>query len=194
MHLSLEELLEVRAGRGPREAAQHAATCPSCAEELAGLVAIRAALVQLPAQVPGRDLFPAVLQRWEAERGWRPWRRTAAAVAGLALVVAAAVAAWGGIAAWREARTVRRAQALLLRSAALERELGRYRSGNVLSGRAARTVMEIEDRLARIDGRLARVRPSRVPTHDTLELWQQRVQLLDALVAVHAARHTYAGL
>jgi hypothetical protein len=194
MHLSLEELLEVRAGSGPRDAVEHAASCARCAEELAALRKIHAALTQLPAEAPRRDLFPAVLAQWEAERSHRRWLHLARAVASLAAVVAVAAAVRGGIVAWREAQTVRAAHALLLRSEALERELGSYRSGSVLSGRAARTVMEIEDRLALVDGQLAQLRHSRVPPREALRLWEQRVQLLDALVELHATRGTYAGL
>jgi hypothetical protein len=55
-------------------------------------------------------------------------------------------------------------------------------------------VVEIEDRIAVIDARLAQLRDRRAPSVDTVALWRERVTLLDALVAMHATPQDYIGL
>lgn len=194
MHLSVEELLDVRDGTAESIATRHAAECPACAAELARLREVQARLAELPEEHPERDVFPALLERLEIERWRRRWSRIGWAAAGFALVVTLAAGVRGGLEAWHEAKIARATSALVAQSEELESELRSYRSGNVLSGRTARNVMEIEDRIAVIDARLSQLQRSGAPSADAVDLWQQRVMLLDALVDMHTTRQAYVGL
>ena len=82
-------------------------------------------------------------------------------------------------------------------SATLEEELQRYGpTGRVMSGRSAALVAELEDRIAVIDGELARVGGSAAQErHDELvTLWHERVTLMQQLVDAHVTRVSYVGL
>jgi len=54
----------------------------------------------------------------------------------------------------------------------------------------------LEDRIAAIDGELARVGPpdSALGPGDLVKLWRQRVDLMQQLVGVHVTRAAYVGL
>ena len=64
----------------------------------------------------------------------------------------------------------------------------------MVNGRTAGTIVQIQDRIALIDAQLGRTGPDRAASLDELELWQERVRLLDALVNVQATRTAYVGL
>jgi uncharacterized protein YdcH (DUF465 family) len=66
-------------------------------------------------------------------------------------------------------------------------------SQRVWSGREAGAVVQLEDSLTALDSRLAR-RVQQQPSQDLVNLWKQRVQLMDALVGVHVTRASYVGL
>jgi hypothetical protein len=63
----------------------------------------------------------------------------------------------------------------------------------VLSGRAAAIVADLEDRITRIDGDLAR-RNREERDAALVQLWQDRVDLMRELVNVRATRARYVGL
>lgn len=194
MHLTIEDLLDVRDGTAGGDAVDHATRCPDCAAELARLDALRVDLANLTEERPSRDLFPAVVERLDVEQWRRRWVRFGWAAAGFALIVTLAAGVRGGREAWQEAKAARATSALVAQSEELEGELRGYRSGNVLSGLTARNVVEIEDRLAVIDARLAQLQRDGAPSPDAVDLWQQRVMLLDALVDMHTTRQAYVGL
>ncbi len=65
-----------------------------------------------------------------------------------------------------------------------------------MSGRSAALVAELEDRIAVIDGELARLGGSAAQLrHDELvKLWQERVTLMQQLFDAHVTRVSYVGL
>src|ERR1051325_4918212 len=82
-------------------------------------------------------------------------------------------------------------------SATLEQQLERVDpDARVMSGTAAALAAALEDRIAAIDGELARVGPpdSAPGPGDLVKLWQQRVDLMQQLVGVHVTRAVYVGL
>jgi hypothetical protein len=85
----------------------------------------------------------------------------------------------------------------MVRSQALESALSTYNpEGRVLDGRTARMAEELEDRIARVDRALEATELLRQQARDQelLQLWRERVGLLDALVDVHLTRASNAGL
>jgi len=82
-------------------------------------------------------------------------------------------------------------------SATLEQQLRAVDpDARVMSGRTAALAAALEDRIAVIDGELARVgSPDAARRADELvKLWQQRVDLMQELVGVHVTRASYVGL
>ena len=85
------------------------------------------------------------------------------------------------------------------RSRALEATLGAYDpEAHVVDGRTSRVASDLEDRIADVDQRAGthvelRARPGTERT-DVMQLWQERVGLLDALVDVHVTRASNVGL
>src|SRR2546425_12593762 len=125
-------------------------------------------------------------------------RRRVRRWSGVGLAAAAAVAGLIVLAPFRprqvDAAELARAKQ---QSATLEEELQRYDpTGRVMSGRSAALVAELEDRIAVIDGELARLGGSAAQRrHDELvKLWQQRVTLMEQLVDAHVTRVSYVGL
>jgi hypothetical protein len=195
MHASLSELLALRDGASLPAAIAHVKQCRACAAELERLVELRDALRALPQQGPGRDLWPAIVEGARADALRRRWLRVGWAVAALALVITAVAGVRGAIEMVREARAAREAHALVAESEQLEVQLRRFeRRDRVMSGLEASLVAELEDRLAVVDARLASAPRRNTPDDQTLNLWGERVRLLDALLDVHRTRAAYAGL
>ena len=84
------------------------------------------------------------------------------------------------------------------RSRALEAAIGAYApDARVLDGRTSRVAADLEDRIADVDRRLERTElagPPGTNGPDVMQLWQERVGLLDALVDVHVTRASNVGL
>jgi hypothetical protein len=194
MHLTLDELLAVRDGDAAPDAAAHAAACPTCRVEVDRLREMQDALRSLPAQRPDQDLWPALRARLDEERFRRRWIRVGWAAASVALMVTLFAGVRGGIEAYAEARLASQTKALVAHSQQLEKELRSYQTSSPMSGWTVNGVVEIEDRIAVIDARLAQLRDRRAPSVDTVALWRERVTLLDALVAMHATPQDYIGL
>ena len=191
MHCTIEDLLSLRANEGSVWARRHIETCDVCRAELDALYQRVAQLKALPALRPSRDRWPAVRDTLRAEKTRR--RRTAAgwgslaAAAGLATLFLASP--FGG------ANT---AQAELTdikeRSATLEGQLasGDFRS-RVMSGWEAAMAAELEDRIAVIDGQLVETgAPVQAPATQVVDLWRQRVDLMERLYSVRRA--AYQGM
>ena len=193
MHCTMDDLLALRAGEASVWARQHADSCATCRAELEGLYQRVAQLKALPARRPARDRWPdvrgaVVAQRRRRRERWGIWTiAAAAAVAGLIVFRPF----WTGNAVGAELTRVKQ------ESATLEQELERYNpDGQVTSGRTAALAAALEDRIAVIDGEL-----TRLGTGDTeagpaelVELWQQRVDLMQQLVSVRVTRAAYMGL
>jgi len=116
-------------------------------------------------------------------------------VAAMAAMVTVVVGVRGSLEAWREAKTAHEVRILIGQSQRLERALRSIDAPNrVVSGRAADTIVDLEDHIASIDAQLTSKGSEGASSPDLVNLWQERVRLLDALVNVEATRVAYAGL
>lgn len=194
MHPTLDELLTIRDDEGDAAVAAHVAECPACAAELARLAALPDALAALPPARPESDFWPVVQAHLEHARFAKRWVRLGWLAAGFAIVVTLAAAVRGGIDAWHEAKVARETGALVAESQDLEGRLRALERGSPLRGRRAGTVLEIEDRIASVDARLAGLGQNAKPTPEVADLWRERVMLLGALVDARAPRTSYIGL
>ena len=178
MHVSLEALLELRDGTTEAAVAEHVAACAECAAELERLQRLRDDLRALAPIAPERDHWPAI-----------------AAAAALAAAVSLVAGVRGTIEAVQEMRVTREVRSLVAESQRLEEALrSSDSSGRVVDGRTVGTIVNLEDRIAVIDSRLAPEGKETLATQDALKLWHERVRLLDALVAVQSTREAYVGL
>ena len=192
-HCTMDDLLALRAGAASVWAREHASECHACRTELDALYQRVARLKALPARTPARDRWPAVRdvvlgERRRRRERWGIWSvAVAATVAALLLVRPFGT---------RRADAAELAR-VKLESATLEQQLGRYNpAARVTSGRAAALAAALEDRIAVIDGELARTSAPGAPVAaaELVKLWQQRVELMQQLMSVHVTRATYVGL
>jgi hypothetical protein len=199
-HLSMEELVALREpGLEPGDAAarEHLQTCLQCRAEMERLHQRVARLKALPALMPARNRWPQVETRLLAER-----RRHRARNAGLAGLAAAASIALGLALSQTSPSPDQLAQnqqiqEAMRRSQALESELSQYNpESRVLDGRTAGIAQELEDRIAQVDRELemADLQDQDARDAQLLQLWRERVGLLDALVDVHVTRASNVGL
>jgi hypothetical protein len=193
MHCTMDDLLALRAGEASVWAREHARVCSACGAELEALYQRVARLRALPLRRSARDRWPVVRDAIRAGR-----RRRRERWGGWSLAAAAAVA---GLVVFRPFWTGQVAGAALARakqeSATLEQQLRQYDpEGRVTSGREAALAAALEDGIAVIDGELARVGPPdpQAGRAALVQLWQQRVDLMQQLVSVRVTRATYVGL
>jgi hypothetical protein len=194
----MEALLSLREpGTEPGGAAarEHLNGCSVCQAELHRLHQRVARLKALPTLRPSRDRWPETAARFRAERLRRRTRQVGFAGLGAAALVALAVTV---VDRPRAVETnPNQINQAMERSQALESALSEYNpEGRVLDGRTARIAQELEDRIARLDRQLEMTELSQKQARDQelLQLWRERVGLLDALVDVHATRASNAGL
>jgi hypothetical protein len=191
----MAELLGIRDGEGTAWARSHAEDCRYCREELDLLYQRAAALRTLPTHRPPRDRWPVVREQVMRERRRGGVRRMTygalALAAGVALVVGVrALDLSVGAPSAAEAEIT----ALMTRSQELETALQRYGTeGRVLSGRAAGIIADLEDRIALVDAGINQVGAGGGPPEQLIGLWQDRVDLMDALVSAHVTRAAYVG-
>jgi Tfp pilus assembly protein PilN len=197
-HLSMEALLGLREPGlepGAATAREHLNQCPLCQAELDRLHQRVARLKALPPLRPGRDRWPETAARYKAERRRR--RSRMAVLTGLATAASLAVVVGIGRMTQPASPTGEELHQTMERSQALENALSAYNpEGRVLDGRTARMAQELEDRIARVDRELeaTELLPQEPPQDQLLQLWRERVGLLDALVDVHVTRASNAGL
>lgn len=199
-HLDMEGLLAVRDGDrsdpGSAAAHRHLEGCSHCQQELERLHQRTARLRALPMLEPGRNQYPMVRGRIALERRITWYRRTAR----LALASAAAVAiAVVGSDLVRPAQldASEQLETAMNRSEMLERTLRDYRpDSRAIDVRTAQLVVELEDRIAEVDSRLSRTASleQNRRLNQQVELWQERVGLMSALVDVHLTKATNVGL
>jgi hypothetical protein len=80
-------------------------------------------------------------------------------------------------------------------SAQLESTLQAYDpEGRVMSGREAEISARLEDQIALLDGRLTQLDIKLAQEALLVDLWRQRVDLMQQLVQVRATRAKYVGL
>jgi hypothetical protein len=200
-HLSMDQLVALRepgVEPGDRAAREHLDGCPVCRDELERLHQRVARLKALPALRPARDRWPAVQAQLAADRRvFRLQRIRRVTFAGLAAAASVALAvSVGGVDGPEPAVASTEISQAMERSRALEEAIEFYNPGaRVLDGRTARVAQEIEDRIAALDHELELLDAS--PSSGEirqLELWRERVGLLDALVDVHVTRASNVGL
>jgi hypothetical protein len=203
MHLSMEQLLSLRepaSEPGQLALREHVASCPTCSAEFDRLHQRTARLKALPVLRPARDMWAPVAARRQAELRARRLQRgvlvglaAAASIAAVALMGPRLMSSPGNDGGVTEA-AIQEAQA---QSASLEQVLDAYNpNGRVLNGRTAGVAQVLEDRIAQVDQRLQAAEMAPEPVvqdEERLDLWRQRVGLMDALVDVHVTRASSVG-
>jgi len=192
MHCTMDELLALRANEGSQWARQHLDTCAECRTELDALYQRIAQLKALPALAPARDRWPTIRARVVAARLSRRRRWAASGLA--AAAVLAGMVVFRGISGQR-AYADELAQAKR-QSASLEAELQGYDpDAHVQSGRTAAMAAALEDRIAAVDAQLSQLNTGPSPVGpQVVQLWQDRVDLMQQLVDVHVTQASYVGL
>ena len=192
-HATTEELLALRDGEGTQWTREHAGSCQPCSRELFRLEQLRARLRALPAFEPPRDRWPVVAEAFRRERRSRRFRAATGLVAAAALTALTFVALRP--APGHQAEDQLALDRAMARSQALEQTLRALSpEQRALSGEAASAVVELQEKLSRIDNELGEPRVWRGSSGRATELWQQRAGVLDALVDVHTTRAAMAGL
>jgi hypothetical protein len=194
MHLTLDQLLAWDEQKSDPAESGHVAGCDLCRDELARLAAVRAQLRHLAVEPPAHDAWPTIAEAASTQRRLRRWVSAGWAAAVMAAMMTLVVGVRGGMEAWQEAALARQTRELVTRSQRLEHALRSLQEGRVVGGRRVGTIVELEDRIASIDARLARAGSVREPSREAVELWRERVDLLDSLVSVQSTRATYVGL
>ncbi|HTS89837.1 MAG TPA: hypothetical protein VMG41_15190 [Gemmatimonadales bacterium] len=195
-HLTLEELVALREPGlepGLASAREHLTACPLCQSEAARLDQRSARLRALPSLRPARDRWSAISGVVTAERRRRHLWWTAAAGAAMAAGMLVVVAA-------RHSDRQRDRELLAIdsvraRSTQLEHLIQSYNpDARVTDGTTALVAGQLEDRIAQVDQQLERTEVTE-PMRDgeLLQLWRQRVGLLNALVDVHLTRASQVG-
>ena len=194
-HCTMAELLAVRDGEGTAWAREHVDECHFCQQELELLYQRVAALRTLPAHRPPRDRWSVIREQALRDRRGRTLRRVGfgslALAAGIALLIGVrAVDFPGGAPSPAEAQLAQ----LMTQSQQLEATLLSYGTdGRVLNGRAAGIIADLEDRIALVDAGITQVSAGGGPPDQLIGLWQDRVDLMDALVSAHVTRAAYVG-
>jgi hypothetical protein len=197
MHPSRDELIDLLDGGGAPEAAEHAASCPSCMEALDEMRGMASALRDLPPHRPPADAWPALRRELRAKPA-AGWLSTAIAALLLALLSASFVVLVRQAPPQESASAVSEKQAikekiepLKARSRTLESALASYKNrSQVLSGRTAGTMAYLEDGLAIVDLQLSLLQTPDAEPDKVLRLWEERVRLLTALVELNTTRGT----
>lgn len=194
MHCTMEELLALRANEGSTWARQHVDACEQCRSEFDALYQRVARLKALPAIGPARSRWPAIRAQVVAAQSRRRHQWVASGLAAAALLAGLFVfrPASGPSQAAFGAELAQAKQ----QSASLEDELQQFDpDSRVESGRAAALASEIEDQIAAVDAQLSGLTGSPAArTRDAVDLWKNRVNLMQQLVDVHVTRAAYVGL
>jgi len=191
-HCTMDELLALRANEGSVWARQHLEACPLCHAEMEALYQRVAQLKALPSLSPARDRWPVIRARVAAAQAARRRRWVASGLAAAAVLAGVLV-----IQPFRTERSyTTQLSQVKKQSASLETALQRYDpSSRVETGRAAALAAALEDRIAAVDAELSRL--DGAPTSDDrtlVQLWRDRVNLMEQLVDVHVTRAAFVGL
>lgn len=206
-HLTMEQLLALREPGlepGRESALVHLDECAQCRGEADRLAQRVARLRSLPTARPGRDQFTAIRGRYLRERRQR--RVRAAGWTGLALAATLALAV--GVRSLATAPPTAPVVAdagddellrMMARSRELEASLRAWDpESRGVNGRTAAISRRLEEQLNTVDRQLEMIgaygsvsQPNRM---QQLQLWRERVGLLDGLMDVHLTRASFAGL
>ena len=191
MHCTIEDLVALRDGEGSVWARRHVEECAECQAERERLYQRVAQLKALPALRPPRDRWSVIRDTVVAERSRKRqrWLRGG-------LAVAATLAGLMIVHPWRANPAYGEDLAIVKDSSAqLETALRDYDSDSrVMSGREADLTAQLEDQIAALDGQLAQLGDSGLGDAQLVDLWRQRVGLMQQLVQVHVTRAKYVGL
>ena len=198
-HLTMEQLLALRdddrCEPGLAAGRDHFTTCRHCQSELERLHQRTARLRALPPLAPATDEFPAVHQRITVARQRRD---RAAASIGLAAAATLVLTLIGrDLVHPRRLDAEQMLQNEVSQSQRLEQELRRWNPAErVIDGYTAIVVIQLENKIAELDGQLAAAANSKhaAPIENEIKLWQQRVGLMNALVEVHLTKANNVGL
>ena len=206
-HLSMDQLLALREPGlepGRETALTHLESCHRCRGEADRLAQRVARLRSLPTVRPGRDQFAAVRSRFLRERLQR--RARVAGWTGLVLAATLALAVGVRSLTPSPARNPVAAEAgdqelvrMMARSRELEASLRAWDpESRGVNGRTAAISRRLEEQLGSVDQQLEMIgaygsvsQPDRI---QQLQLWRERVSLLDGLMDVHLTRASFAGL
>lgn len=202
IHCTLDQLVALRepdalAEPGHAEAREHLATCEICRAEADRLEQRVARLRAIPVLIPTRDRYAELEQRLVRERRIRRARwagvgglATAATIVGLLFVP--------GIVNPPPADASQQLSQVMAESRALEGELARLNpEGRAMDLVTAQVAGQLKSRIAAIDERLqatAAAAGQRPADDQLIELWRERVGLMDALVDVHLTGASQVGL
>ena len=191
----MAELLAIRDGEGIAWARSHVDECHFCQQELDLLYQRVSAMRTLPAHRPPRDRWVVIREQARRERHGRVVRRVGfgslALAAGIALLIGVRAVDFPlGAPSATDAELA----ALMTQSRELEATLRSYGTdGRVLSGRAAGIIADLEDRIALVDAGINQAGAGGGPPDQLIGLWQDRVDLMDALLSAHVTRAAYVG-
>jgi len=193
IHCTMEDLVALKGGEGTAWARRHLGDCPACRHEFDALHQRVAQLKALPTLNPPRDRWPIVRAQVMATRNQKRMIR----VRWASMALAASLVGVITVSSLKQRTPVktgeRDLQALVSRSQLLEEQLQEYDAGSrVMSGATAGAVAALEDRIAAVDVELGEVPGTQ--QDELMNLWRQRVQLMEGLVNVHVARATYSGM
>jgi predicted anti-sigma-YlaC factor YlaD len=188
----MEDLTLLKDGEGTAWARKHLAECGDCRHEFDALHQRVARLRALPTLNPPRDRWPMIREKLVAERRKSRMVKVRWGSLALAASLAGMVMVQGVRNVQTQSSEKQDLQALVTQSQQLQETLRSYDQANrVMSGATAGAVADLEDRIAAIDEELDH--PG-MPRDNLVGLWRQRVQLMQGLVNVHAARATYSGM
>jgi hypothetical protein len=200
-HLNMEQLLQLTGHAtdpGTGDARVHLEACDACRAELDRLHQRVARLKALPALRPARDAWPVVrndiaVRRHRRQTRWMGIAGLAMAASVILAVILTDVSNVDDLAASTSyAIDSAKAQSRQLEDAILQLDP----ENRVIDGRTARVAADLEDQIARLDRQLQGMQSIEnvAREHEVLQLWRQRVGLLDALVDIHVTRASTVGL
>lgn len=190
MHAENRHLIALR-DREPVDAAiaAHVRDCVTCRRRLAETGALRDALRGLPDEMPPAGAWQRVVALRAGQSRSRSRKRWPAAVAACALALVAAgifLELDNAPPEGSDAEPGMRLADLQQRSRELEYALQHYRPRTLVSLQTAELVSELEDSIALIDYQLT---AGNVEGRQRRELWEQRVSLMQSLLAVQSAEY-----
>jgi hypothetical protein len=201
MHCTMEQLLALRGPEAATEpghaaARDHLAGCVICQQEAARLDQRVARLKALPVLIPARDRYVALEARLMKERRVRRVRW--AGIGGLATAAAAAALLVVDLGTPRDAVATEQLTQVMTESRALEGELARLNpEGRAMDLVTAQVAGELKARIAALDEQLQSAQlpaQGRLDNDQLIELWRERVGLMDALVDVHLTSASQVGI